>query len=101
MGNNELLFNLHLTTYKRWDEMMKPWKRFKIGKALKKCKAKCMKADISGGSKWFGYKYHYDTSYETWKEGGFDVNQKPVFPCDNCLTHFSVIKPGWKRIVRH
>merc|ERR1712154_634342 len=55
--NNELLFNLHLTTYKRWDEFLEPWKQrgYKIGKKLMACKKECMKKD----KKWRGWRFGY------------------------------------------
>merc|ERR1712004_249867 len=97
--NNELLFNLHLTTYERWNEFTKPWKRYKIGKSLIKCKNKCMKADRDGWG-FGGRRYKYDETYELWKSNGHSVEQKPDFPCADCLKHFKVIRPQWKRIIK-
>merc|ERR1712035_118976 len=97
--NNELLFKLHLTTYKRWDEFLRPWKRYNIGKNLSRCKKKCMKGDKKG---WFGSNYGYEELFEPWKDAGFpDDDDKPVFPCANCLDYMKVIQPRWKKIVEH
>ena len=96
--NNELLFKLHLTSYSQWDKFLAPWSRYKIGKALKKCKKACMKKDSKGWMR--GTKFQ--EVHEVWSEDGFDFDSKPDnFPCSECLTHFKVIQPRWKRIVEH
>merc|ERR1711976_924368 len=99
--NNELMFQLHLTHYDRWDEFLKPFVRNRgrlrniLGNPLRKCKKQCMKADKKS---WYGG-YGYEEKYEPWKETGFSKFERPVFPCSNCLTHLQIINPKWKRIV--
>merc|ERR1711976_34875 len=95
--NNELLFKLHLTTYERWDEFLKPWKSrgYKIGKNLGRCKKQCMKEDKKG---FWGRSYGYEEVFEPWKDAGFPDDDKPVFPCAYCLDYFKVIQPKWTKI---